>query len=84
MLKIIDDYKPTLEELQKMVGGHMEIMSLSNGDSLVINENGRMDNLNRKILKHNPEATIIYHKNGGMRNMNIVGMAVLVKRGLLK
>ena len=83
MLKIIDDYEPSREELQKLVGGHIEVMSLSNGDSLVINENGRMENFRRKIQKHNNEATKIYHANGGMRKMNIVGMAVLVKKGLM-
>jgi hypothetical protein len=33
--------------------------------------------------KHNNEATKIYQKNGGIKGMDIVGMAVVVKKGLL-
>ena len=79
MLKVIDDYPPSLEKLQKMVGSNIQIITLKNGDSLVFNENGLMKN-----LKNNFEATKIYHKNGGIKGMNIVGMAVVVKKGLLK
>ena len=78
MLKVIDDYPPSLEKLQKIVGGNIQIMMLKNGDSLVFNQNGLMKN-----LKHNLEATKIYLKNGGIKGMDIVGMAVVVKKGLL-
>ena len=78
MLKVIDDYPPSLEKLQKMVGSSIQIITLKNGDSLVFNENGRMKN-----IKHNHEATKIYQKNGGIKGMDIVGMAVIVKKGLL-
>ena len=78
MLKVIDDYPPSLEKLQKIVGGNIQIMMLKNGDSLVFNENGSMRN-----KKHNNEATKIYQKNGGIKGMDIVGMAVVVKKGLL-
>jgi hypothetical protein len=37
-----------------------------------------------KNLKNNFEATKIYHENGGIKAMDIVGMAVIVKKGLLK
>ena len=78
MLKVIDDYPPSLNKLQKIVGSDIQIITLKNGDSLVFNEKGRMKN-----LKKNFEATKIYHKNGGIKGMNIVGMAVVVKKGLL-
>ena len=78
MLKVIDDYPPSLNKLQKMVGSDIQVITLKNGDSLVFNENGLMKN-----LKKNFEATKIYHKNGGIKGMNIVGMAVVVKKGLL-
>ena len=61
-----------------MVGSNIQIITLKNGDSLVFNQNGLMKN-----LKKNFEATKIYHKNGGIKGMNIVGMAVVVKKGLL-
>ena len=79
MLKIIDDYEPSLATLQELVGGHIEVVTLNNGDFLVFNEKGRMDK-----LKSNDEATKIYQEQGGMRGIDIVGMAVLVKKGLLK
>ena len=79
MLKIIDNYEPSLEMLQELVDGYIEVVTLNNGDFLVFNEKGRMKNLN-----HNSEATKIYQEQGGMRGIDIVGMAVLVKKGLLK
>ena len=78
MLKIIADYEPSEEILQKMVGGNTEIITLKNGDVLVINREGKRLNLN-----YNSEATKIYHEQGGMRGKDIVGMAVLVKKGLM-
>ena len=78
MLKVINDYPPSLEKLQKMVGSDIQVITLKNGDSLVFNENGCMRN-----TKHNHEATKIYQKNGGIKDMDIVGMAVVVKKGLL-
>ena len=78
MLKIIDDYEPSEEMLQEMVGGNIEIITLKNGDILVINRDGKRMNLN-----YNSEAIQIYQENGGMRGMDIVGMAVLVKKGLM-
>ena len=61
-----------------MVGSDIQVITLKNGDFLVFNKKGRMKN-----LKKNFEATKIYHKNGGIKGMNIVGMAVVVKKGLL-
>jgi len=78
VLKVIDDYPPSLNKLQKMVGSDIQVITLKNGDFLVFNKEGRMKN-----LKKNFEATKIYHKNGGIKGMNIVGMAVVVKKGLL-
>ena len=79
MLKYIEDKEPSLKELQDYVGGSIETISLSNGDQLVINEDGRS-----LQLPHNPEATKVYLQNGGMAGMDIVGKAIIVKAGLLK
>ena len=79
MLKFINDYPPSLNKLQKIVGRDIQVITLKNGDFLVFNENGLIKN-----LKNNFEATKIYHENGGIKGMNIVGMAALVKKGLLK
>ena len=61
-----------------MVGSNIQVITLKNGDSLVFNGSGSMRN-----KKHNNEATKIYQKNGGIKGMDIVGMAVVVKKGLL-
>ena len=76
MIKIIDDYKPSLEKLQEMVGGNIEVLTLNNGDTLVTNQDGRMMNLN-----YNSEATKIYQENTGVKGIDIVGQAVVVKKG---
>ena len=78
MLKIIDDYEPSEEILQEMIGGNIEIITLKNGDILVINRDGKRMNFN-----YNSEVTQIYQENSGMRDMDIVGMAVIVKKGLM-
>ena len=62
-----------------MVGRDIQVITLKNGDFLVFNENGLIKN-----LKNNFEATKIYQKNSGIKGMVIVGMAVVVKKGLLK
>ena len=79
MLKYIDDKEPSLEDLQEYVGGYIETVTLLNGDTLVINEDGL--NLDLKV---NQEATKVYLDNGGMRSNKIRGNAVIVKKGLLK
>ena len=76
MIKIIDDYKPSLEKLQEMVGGNIEVLTLNNGDTLVTNQDGRMMNLN-----YNNEATKIYQENTSVKGIDIVGQAVVVKKG---
>ena len=78
MLKIIDGYEPSEEILQEMVGGNIEIITLKNGDILVINRDGKRMNFN-----YNSEVTQIYQENSGMRDMDVVGIAVLVKKGLM-
>jgi|TARA_B110000263_G_C15200996_1_gene460633 hypothetical protein len=79
MLKYIEDEQPNLEDMQEYVGGYIETLSLTNGYTMVINEDGRQQN-----LKHNPEATKIYQDNGGLAGMDIVGNAMIVKDSLLK
>jgi hypothetical protein len=77
MLKYIDDHEPTLEELQKLVGGYIEVHKLRNGDDLVMNEDGLMQN-----LPINQEATKLFMANGGVSQ--ICGFCVHVKAGLMK
>lgn len=52
--KTITDKKLTLEEMQKFVGGLVELVYLGNGDHLIVNEEGILLGLPR-----NQEATEI-------------------------
>ena len=36
------DIKPTLEQLQKMVGGYIEVVTAKNGDQIILDEEGRL------------------------------------------
>ena len=40
--KIITDKEPTLKEMQKFVGGYIQVVQAENGDDIVFNEEGRI------------------------------------------
>jgi len=63
----IKDKAPTLEEMQKMVGGWIEVIYLSNGDQMIVNEEGL-----RLKLDINREASQIAQKL-------IVGDVIILK-----
>ena len=52
--KIITDKEPTLKEMQKFVGGYIEIVYAPNGDHIILNEEGRLNGLpiNKKASEH--------------------------------
>lgn len=65
------DFK--LEELQEIVGGYIEIVDLNNGQILVINEEGKLNN-----LEVNSPATSIAHQAGAIYAWDcIVGNVLL-------
>lgn len=68
----------TLEELQKMVGGYIEIISLGKVD-MVVNEEGRI-----KGLSLNPTATLIAKRLLGCSVAPIMGDVVICKREMIK
>jgi len=72
-LTVIKDKPPTLKKLQKMVGGWIEIIYFNNGDQMIVNEEGRILN-----LEPNREASIIYAENKGHPYL-ICGDVVLLK-----
>ena len=45
-LYVINDRKPSLDELQKMVGGYIEIVAEKYGKQLIANEEGNVLGLN--------------------------------------
>ena len=85
--KIIDDVKdePTLEQAQKFVGGYVEGITFPNGDYLIINEEGKLQN-----LPLNVEATNLWRstftKDKYMIGYDdfVVGPAILIKKDAQK
>jgi hypothetical protein len=63
--------KKTLEQLQKLVGGYIEMYSMDDGRQLIINEDGKMMN-----LQYNPEATDLLPNN--FYHDTVVGDAVVL------
>ena len=73
--KTITDKAPTLEEMQKFVGGYIEVVYASNGDQIVLDEEGRL-----KGKEINKEASEYWL--GDMVDdevANIVGDAMILK-----
>ena len=52
--KTITDKAPTLEEMQKFVGGYIEVVYAPNGDQIVLDEEGRLKgkNINKEASEH--------------------------------
>jgi hypothetical protein len=75
----IEEVKPRsgkefeLEELQKIVGGYIELVRTVDGDAMVINELGKVNKMDLNIL-----ATRLYRFG---RHDPIVGPALVVSRG---
>ena len=86
-LKIIDDVKlePTLKEAQAFVGGHVEGISMPNGDYLIVNEEGKL-----KGLPFNEEASKLWKDTFDNDNFItgrddfVVGNAIVIKKTALK
>ena len=71
----IEDKRPTLEKVQGLVGGLVELIELSNGDQMLVNENGIM-----LELPYNSEATYIASKTSAAFIINSIrGHAVILK-----
>ncbi len=63
------DHRPSLKEAQEIVGGYIEFVSVGNGVTLVVNEEG--------LMKHKPlnkTATDLYRR--GVHNGIIVGNVI--------
>lgn len=69
----------TLAELQKLVGGYIEVLALPDGRILIINEDDKGLN-----LKPNTWATRIARMAGIAEGDWVVGPAVLCEGGMLK
>ena len=62
-----------LEELQKFVGGYIELVTLADRRQMFVNEDGKY----KADLERNAAATKLFHEAGGMPNDQIVGNAIV-------
>jgi len=84
---LIDNEKntPTLKEAQDFVGGYVECITWPNGDLLIVNEEGKLNN-----LPLNPEATLLWRmtftKDKYVTGYDdfVVGPAIYIKKHALK
>lgn len=65
--------KFTLEELQKLVGGYIERIAMSDGQAMYVNEEGKI-----KDLPYNIKATTMLKMHGLIPDDYIVGDVVVV------
>ena len=74
-LTIIEDEKPSLEKAQGLVGGLVELISLNNGNQLLVNESALFED-----LPVNEQATnIALSQSQALIQGGIFGDAVLLK-----
>ena len=78
--KTITDKEPTLKEMQKFVGGYIEVVQEKNGDDIVINEEGRIFGL---PINHEASEHWLgkgqYNEIEGWGGTNILGNALILK-----
>ena len=74
--KTITDKEPTLKEMQKFVGGYIQVVQAKNGDDIVFNEEGRIFG-----LPINYEASEHWLGRGQYDDLynNILGNALILK-----
>jgi len=77
---IIDDKEPTLEELQKLVGGYIEVYDVDSMQ-IVLNEEGRLIGLpvNKKAMDYLQKELNSNIKTGGFKISTLVGDVVILK-----
>lgn len=69
----------SLEELQDFVDGHIEVVSMSDREYMVVNEEGKLMN-----LPYNENATRVYNKTIGAVVDYIVGDALVCNKNQIK
>ena len=73
----LEDKQLQLEQMQKVVGGYIEIVRLKNGWLVVCNEEGKLIG-----LEENPVATLVCNVNGF--NNFIVGDVIICESKYIK
>ena len=75
-LKIYDEHEPTYDEVKEFIGGWLEAVELRNGDKMIIDEEGKLKELEVNFL-----ATVIWHENFGPTDC-IVGPCAIIKKNM--
>ena len=77
---IIDDKEPTLEELQKLVDGYIEVHEI-NDVQLVLNEDGKLMGLpiNTEAMEYVQKEFNLHTKTGGFKVAELVGNVIILK-----
>jgi len=74
MLLVCDKKEPTYDEAKKFIGGYIQSVPLTNGDKLLMDEEGRI-----KFLEPNFEAQEYWDKSYPGNKDLMVGKMILVK-----
>ena len=76
IIKTIDDIEPTLQEMQKFVGGYIEVVYLGKESMMIIDEEGKL-----KEKPINQEATDIAHEHKAIYNTDYIAGDVMILSG---
>ena len=76
VIKTIDDIEPTLQEMQKFVGGYIEVVYLNKESMMIIDEEGKL-----KDKPVNKEATDLAHKHEAIFNTDYIAGDAMVLSG---
>ena len=79
MITIYEEKEPSLKEVQQIVGGWVEGLTLSNGDGFFFNEEGKMLNLPK-----NSPASALLQESFPEKTVDILGNVVIVKKSIRK
>ena len=76
IIKTIDDVEPTLTEMQKFVGGYIEVVYLNKESMMIIDEEGKI-----KDKPLNKEATDIAHEHKAIYNTDYIAGDAMILSG---
>ena len=81
MIKTITNNDPTLtlEEAQKFVGGYVQLIKLSNGQRMLVDEEARIKTPRPKV---NKEASKILQNNHWVETVKVLGNAIIIEKNV--
>ena len=79
MIKVYEEREPTLKEVQGIVKGWVEGLTLANGDGFFFNEEGKILGLPK-----NSPASALLQESFPEKTVDILGNVVIVKKSIRK